>query len=43
MWRCPPPGSATKGRLLLIQSNDFVDNWGGVVIYENSNRGCSLS
>jgi len=39
----PAAGFGYQGSALLIQSNDFVDNWGGVVLYENSDRGCSLS
>ena len=39
----PAGGFAYQGTSLLIESNDFVDNWGGVVLYENSDRGCALS
>ena len=39
----PAGGFGYQGTSLLIENNDFVDNWGGVVLYENSDRGCSLS
>jgi len=26
-----------------VTGNDFIDNWGGVILWENSNRACGLS
>jgi hypothetical protein len=31
------------GSAFMVSGNDFVDNWGGVVVYENSNRACGIS
>jgi parallel beta-helix repeat protein len=31
------------GNAFAITGNVFTDNWGGVVIYENSNRACGIS
>ena len=35
--------SSTYGATFSISGNTFTDNWGGVVLYENSNRACGLS
>jgi len=35
--------SSTYGSTFAITGNTFTNNWGGVVIYENSNRACGLS
>src|SRR5580658_3417989 len=35
--------SSTYGSQFAITGNVFTDNWGGVVLYENSNRACGLS
>jgi len=35
------PGS--YGTSFSVSDNAFVDNWGGVVIYENSNRACGIT
>lgn len=37
--RVPGPYSGT----FTVTGNVFTDNWGGVIIYENSNRACGLS
>ncbi len=31
------------GPMFAVSGNGFTDNWGGVVIYENSNRACGIS
>ncbi len=31
------------GPMFNVSGNGFVDNWGGIVIYENSNRACGIS
>ena len=31
------------GATFDVTGNDFTDNWGGVVIYENSNRACGIT
>ena len=31
------------GTSFAVSHNTFVDNWGGVVIYENSNRACGIT
>ena len=35
--------SGAYGASFSISSNAFVDNWGGVAIYENSNRACGIT
>ena len=42
-WRCLPVDSPIKGLPSRHRDNVFTDNWGGVVLYENSDRACALS
>jgi hypothetical protein len=35
--------SSTYGSTFAVTGNTFTNNWGGVVIYENSNRACGIS
>ena len=38
-----PSGRGRYGPMFNVSGNGFVDNWGGIVIYENSNRACGIS
>ena len=35
--------SGSYGSIFAVEHNQFTDNWGGVILYENSNRACGIA